>query len=98
VDGTGVIEAIEDLGEGNRELYVRIPAELDPYLVYKGSIAIDGISLTIASVQDRLVKVAIIPHTWAVTNLSIRSAGARVNLECDVLAKHVAKLLGRLTI
>jgi riboflavin synthase len=98
VDGTAVIEAIEDLGEGNRELYVRVPEVLDPYLVYKGSIAIDGISLTIASVQDKLVKVAVIPHTWAATNLSVRSAGSRVNVECDVLAKHVAKLLGKLTI
>jgi riboflavin synthase len=98
VDGTGVIEAIVDRDEDNREVYVRVPEALDPYLVYKGSIAIDGISLTIASVEDRLVKVAIIPHTWAATNLATRAAGSRVNLECDVLAKHVAKLLGKLTI
>ncbi|MCU1327987.1 MAG: riboflavin synthase, alpha subunit [Bryobacterales bacterium] len=98
VDGTGVIEAIVDRDEDNREVYVRVPDALDPYLVYKGSIAIDGISLTIASVTDRLVKIAIIPHTWAATNLATRAVGSRVNVECDVLAKHVAKLLGKLTI
>lgn len=98
VDGTGLIESIVDLGDDNREVSVRVPAVLDPYLVYKGSITLDGISLTIASVADGLVKVAIIPHTWSATNLHTRSAGNRVNVECDVLAKHVAKLLGKLTI
>jgi len=98
VDGTGTIESITDLGDDNREVLIRVPATLDPYLVYKGSITIDGISLTIAAVQDGLVKVAIIPHTWAATNLAVRRPGSRVNVECDVLAKHVAKLLGKLTI
>lgn len=98
VDGTGVVESMTALGEGNWELRVRVPAALDPYLVYKGSITIDGISLTIASLDDHVVRVAIIPHTWEATNLGSRQAGARVNLECDVLAKHVAKLLGKLTL
>jgi riboflavin synthase len=93
VDGTGVIEALRALGEGNWELVVRVPKELDRFLVYKGSITVDGISLTIASVQDGLVKVAIIPHTYAVTNLAGRKTGDRVNIECDVIAKHVARLL-----
>jgi riboflavin synthase len=93
VDGTGVIEALRELGGGNWELVVRVPEELDKFLVYKGSITIDGISLTIASVQDGLVKVAIIPHTYEVTNLAGRKAGDRVNIECDVIAKHVARLL-----
>jgi riboflavin synthase len=93
VDGTGVIEALRELGGGNWELVVRVPKELDKFLVYKGSITVDGISLTIASVQDGLVKVAIIPHTYAVTNLAGRKAGDRVNIECDVIAKHVARLL-----
>jgi len=98
VDGTGVIESIVDLGGENREVTIRVPEALDPFLVYKGSITIDGISLTIAAVESALVKVAIIPHTWAATNLSARRVGSRVNVECDVLAKHVAKLLGKLTI
>ena len=73
--------------------WFRIPEALDRYLVYKGSIAIDGISLTIADITDRLVRVAIIPHTYAATNLSQRKPGDRLNIECDILAKHVEKLL-----
>ena len=72
--------------------------DLDRFLVYKGSIAIDGISLTIASVNDGLVKVAIIPHTYEATNLAGRKPGDRVNIECDILAKHVARLLQHLTV
>lgn len=93
VDGTGVVEMLRELGNGNWELGVRVPRELDRFLVYKGSIAIDGISLTIASISDALVKVAIIPHTKEVTNLMFRGVGERVNIECDVLAKHVDKML-----
>jgi riboflavin synthase len=93
VDGTGTLEALRELGDGNWELVVRVPGEFDRFLVYKGSITIDGISLTIASVKDGLVKVAIIPHTYEVTNLSGRKAGDRVNIECDVIAKHVARLM-----
>ncbi len=93
VDGTGTLEALRALGDGNWELLVRVPRELDRLLVYKGSIAIDGISLTIASVQDGLVKVAIIPHTYEATNIAGRKPGERVNIECDILAKHVARLL-----
>ena len=98
VDGTAVIQSLTPLGDGNYELVIRVPAELDPYLVYKGSITIDGISLTIAALEDRHLKVAVIPHTWTATNLHARAPGHRVNIECDVLAKHVAKLLGRLDI
>jgi riboflavin synthase len=93
VDGTGVLESLQELGDGNWELVVRVPLELDRLLVYKGSIAIDGISLTIASVADGLVKVAIIPHTYEATNLRSRKPGDRLNVECDMIAKHVAKLL-----
>ena len=96
VDGTGILEELKELTEGNWELTVRVPRDLDRFLVYKGSIAIDGISLTIASVQDGLVKVAIIPHTYEATNLSARKPGDRLNIECDVLAKHVDKLLQHL--
>lgn len=95
VDTTAMIEAITDLHDGNHELVVRVPDEFDRYLVYKGSITLDGISLTIASVDRGLVRVAIIPHTWSATNLALRSVGSRLNVECDVLAKHVEKLLSR---
>lgn len=98
VDGTGTLEALRELGDRNWELQVRVPAELDRFLVYKGSIAIDGISLTIASIEGGVVKVAIIPHTYEATNLARRQAGDRVNIECDMIAKHVARLLGNLEI
>ena len=98
VDGTGVVTALHPLDNGNWELEVQTPHDLDRFLVYKGSIGIDGISLTIANVADGLVKVAIIPHTWEHTNLSGRKPGDRVNIECDVLAKHVDKLLANLSI
>jgi riboflavin synthase len=94
VDGTGTLKALRELGDGNWELQVKVPHELDRLLVYKGSIAIDGISLTVASVQDGLVKVAIIPHTYAATNIAGRKPCERINIECDILAKHVARLLG----
>jgi riboflavin synthase len=98
VDATGVVEALDELGGGNWWLKLRVPAALDRYLVHKGSIAVDGISLTIASLDallDRgpLVGVTIIPHTMTHTTLGCAKAGTRLNVEVDVLAKHVEKLL-----
>ncbi len=77
---------------------MRIPEALDRYLVYKGSIAIDGISLTIAEIENRQMRVAIIPHTYAATNLATRRPGDRLNIECDILAKHVEKLLAGISL
>ncbi len=93
VDGTGSILRIDSVGDGNWELSVRVPEDLLKFLVYKGSVAIDGISLTIASVANSAIGIAIIPHTFAVTNLAVLSVGDTVNLECDMLAKHVHRLL-----
>jgi len=94
VDATGVVEALDELGAGNWWLKVRVPAALDRYLVHKGSIAIDGISLTIAELEaDHLVGITIIPHTVAHTTLGFAKVGTRLNIEVDVLAKHVEKLL-----
>lgn len=98
VDGTGTLEKLRELGGGNWELLVGIPGDLEQFLVYKGSITIDGISLTIASVQNGLLKAAIIPHTYEATNLAGRKPGDRVNIECDVIAKHVARLLEHLSL
>ena len=98
VDGTGEFLALDELGDENWWLRVRVPPELDPYLVYKGSIAIDGISLTIAALEGGVLSATIIPHTFRNTTLGGYRAGARVNLECDILAKHVAKLLGKLDV
>lgn len=96
VDGTGEFLSLEALGDENWWLRVRVPAELDPFLVYKGSIAIDGISLTIAALEADVLSVTIIPHTWRNTTLGSYRPGALVNLECDILAKHVEKLLRKL--
>jgi riboflavin synthase len=93
VDGTGEFLAFDQVGDANWWLKIRIPAELDRYLVFKGSIAIDGISLTIASLERDVLGVTIIPHTYQNTSLGTHKPGDRVNLECDVLAKHVEKLL-----
>lgn len=98
VDGTGELQGLEALGDENWWLRVRVPAELDPYLVFKGSIAIDGISLTIAALEAAVLSVTIIPHTYRNTTLGSYRPGARVNLECDILAKHVEKLLRKLDV
>lgn len=98
VDGTGTLESLRDVGGGNWELAVQVARDLDRFLVYKGSITIDGISLTIASLNEGRVTIAIIPHTWDATNLAKRKPGDRVNIECDVLAKHVARLLEHMTL
>jgi riboflavin synthase len=95
-DGAGEVVSLEEAGDGNWWLRVRAPRELLPLCVYKGSIALDGISLTIASIDGDVIAVAIIPHTYRETALSQSGPGARVNIECDILAKHVARLLGRL--
>jgi riboflavin synthase len=93
VDATGELLAFDELGDGNWWMKVRVPPELDRYLVHKGSVAIDGISLTIATLEGDVLGVTIIPHTYMSTTLGSRRAGDRVNLEVDVLAKHVEKLI-----
>jgi riboflavin synthase len=98
VDGTGEFLSLDALGEDNWWLRIRVPADLDRYLVFKGSIAIDGISLTIAALESDVLSVTIIPHTYRNTTLGGYRAGSRVNLECDALAKHVEKLLAKLDV
>ncbi|MGA3027800.1 MAG: riboflavin synthase [Bryobacteraceae bacterium] len=93
VDGTGEMVSLEELGDGNWWLRVKVPAELDRYLIHKGSVSLDGISLTIAALADGIVSVAIIPHTYEVTNLRVRKPGDRINIEVDLIAKYVEKLL-----
>ena len=93
VDGTGELVSLETLGDGNWWLRVKVPAELDRYMIHKGSISLDGISLTIAALSGNIVSVAIIPHTYDVTNLRTRKPGDRINIEVDLIAKYVEKLL-----
>jgi riboflavin synthase len=93
VDATGELVSLEPLRDGNYWLTVRVPAALDRYLVEKGSLAIDGISLTIAAVDAGLVSVTIIPHTFTHTTLGSARPGAPLNIEADVIAKHIEKLI-----
>ncbi len=95
VDATGEVVALDELGDGNWWLKVRVPKSLDRYLVEKGSVTLDGISLTIAAMDGDVVGVTIIPHTFANTTIGQAHVGTRLNVEVDVLAKHVEKLLAR---
>ena len=92
IDTVGAVEIFEPRGK-DHYLKVRFPPEFNRYAVHKGSIALDGISLTIAEVADSVIAVWLIPHTLAVTNLRDCRAGGLVNLEFDLLGKHVEKLL-----
>jgi riboflavin synthase len=96
VDGVGSLLSLEPLGDGNWWLTVRVPDELDRWLVYKGSVAIDGISLTVAALDAGVLSATIIPHTYQNTNLRARRPADRLNIECDIIAKHVEKLLARI--
>ncbi len=91
----GHVDAVGEVVEPAPQLRVRMPADLARFVVEKGSIAVDGCSLTVAGVQGDTFTVAVIPHTTAVTTLGTRAVGDRVNLEVDVLAKYVEKLVGR---
>jgi riboflavin synthase len=92
VDGVGAVRSVEPEGEGAR-IWFDAPPEVLRYVVEKGSIAVQGTSLTVAGLDDRGFAVALIPHTLAETTLGTLAAGDPVNLEADVLAKYVERLL-----
>ncbi len=92
VNGIGIISQLTKLGE-NFSLEIEIPKELVKYVVDEGSITIDGISLTVAKIIERKITISIIPHTWKNTNLSERKKGDKVNIETDIFAKYVEKIL-----
>jgi len=92
VDGTAEILSLEALGDDNWWLRIRVPRALSRYIVSKGSVAVDGISLTVAEISDDLVSFTVIPHTYEHTTLHGYSSGSCVNLEVDILAKHLEKL------
>jgi riboflavin synthase len=93
VDGVGELVDRAPLPDGSTRMGFRLPAHLTRYLVEKGSITVDGISLTVAAVHEDGFDVAVIPHTLSVTNLGAKTPGSEVNLEVDVLAKYVERLL-----
>jgi riboflavin synthase len=93
VDGVGEIVSLEPVGESHR-LVVRAPAELAKYIARKGSIAVQGVSLTVNRIEGTDFEINLIPHTLAVTTLKALAPGAHVNLEVDLLARYVERMLG----
>ena len=92
VDGTVAVAAVETVGD-HREMTCELPAELLPLVVEKGSIALDGVSLTVAALDERGFRVALIPHTLEVTTLGGVRVGDRLNVEVDLLGKYVHRAL-----
>ena len=92
VDARGTFTGVENHGE-SWTLRIAYPKEIARYLVFKGSVAVEGISLTIAGLTDEHFEIAIIPKTWEVTNLSHLQPGDAVNIEVDILGKYIEKLL-----
>ncbi len=90
VDGTGRVVAVQPEGEFHR-VRVSFPPALAPYFIEKGSVAVDGISLTVASLGDTTFDVQIVPHTWTATTLRHTQPGDLVNLECDMVGKYVLR-------
>lgn len=94
VEGTAEVVGLTNDGQWTM-LTVRLPADLLPSVVFKGSIAIDGVSLTVAALNGELCTIALIPHTLEVTTLGTLKAGDTVNIETDILAKYVASILSK---
>jgi len=92
VNGMGVITSLQNRGE-NFYLEVTVPRELEKYLVAEGSVAVEGISLTIARKEDGLIGISVIPHTWKHTTLNRAYTGQKVNIEVDILAKYVENMI-----
>ena len=96
VDGVGKLIEFERIADSeNWWLHVEIPSDVEKYTVFKGSISIEGISLTVAKLEKNRCTIAIIPHTVELTNLGSLKPGDPVNLEADVIAKYVEKLMTR---
>ena len=91
VDGVGEVAAFERLGESWR-LAVRAPKDLGRYIARKGSITVNGVSLTVNAVEDCVFEVNLIPHTLQATNLGILAAGKKVNIEVDTIARYAERL------
>ena len=92
VDGVGVIEEIRSEGE-SRWLTIGFPPALAPYFIRKGSVTVDGVSLTVAGLGERQFDVMVIPHTWSHTSLKGLKQGDKVNLECDMIGKYVVRMM-----
>jgi riboflavin synthase len=96
VDGVGKLIVLERIADSeNWWLRIELPRDIEKYTVYKGSVCIEGISLTVANLEDSICTVAIIPHTVEMTNLNSLKPGDPVNLEADLIAKYVEKMMSR---
>jgi riboflavin synthase len=93
VDGVGAVLAIQDSGDGGRVLSIDVPGELARYLIAKGSVTIDGVSLTVVEPRGARFQVALIPETLARTTLSDAAPGTRVHVEADSIGKWIERLL-----
>lgn len=93
VDGVGRVQDVRPEGDSHR-VVISLPAPLEPYVVPKGSVAVDGVSLTVAALGRGQIEVAVIPHTWVETTLSGLRRGHPVNLETDIIGKYVSRLIG----
>jgi riboflavin synthase len=93
VDGAGTVVRFDPVGD-NRLLAVRVPADLGRYVARKGSITVNGVSLTVNEVESDVLRVNLIPHTLAETNLGRLRSGAQVNLEVDLVARYIERMLG----
>jgi len=98
VDGTAKLISLDPLGEDNWWLRLEVPAALTRYIVSKASVAVDGISLTVAGIDGDAAAFTIIPQTVRHTALHSRKPGARLNLEVDILAKHLEKLVQAISV
>ena len=97
VDGTARVVAFDPAGpDGDRRLVLDLPPEVDAYVVPRGSIAVDGISLTVAGHEDGRIEIAIVPFTLEHTTIGERRPGDRVNVEADVMGKYVLRYLERI--
>ncbi len=94
IDGLAVIESIVPEG-GSFRLRLRVPSDLQKFIAPKGSVALDGVSLTVNEVEEDIFGINIIPHTWEVTTFGQARVGDAMNMEIDVLARYVARILGK---
>ena len=92
VDAVATLESVTPLANANI-LRIRIPPDLSPFMIPQGSVAVDGISLTIVDCGDDWFEVSLIPHTWAVTVLSHKKAGDKINIETDIVGKYIHRLI-----
>lgn len=93
VDGVARVISIDDLDDGSHRVGLALAAEQLRYVVEKGSVTVDGVSLTVAGLSAEGFEVAVIPHTWEITRFGLYEAGEEVNVEVDILAKYVERLL-----